>query len=110
MKNRKLLKLMIVILFAAAIAAFFVFGGQEMLSLDYMRMNLGRFKDLNAKHPFGFAGAFFLGYIALPVSNHKKNKSNDKPCKNGRTFKKKRMGQRHRLSALLEKKLPSRTE
>jgi pyruvate/2-oxoglutarate dehydrogenase complex dihydrolipoamide dehydrogenase (E3) component/uncharacterized membrane protein YdjX (TVP38/TMEM64 family) len=58
-------RLLLMGLFAAAIAAFFIFDVRQYLSLEFFEASRSRIDDFRAAHPWQTAGAFFLIYVAV---------------------------------------------
>jgi uncharacterized membrane protein YdjX (TVP38/TMEM64 family) len=57
-------KLLVLGVIAAAVAAFFAFGLQQYLTLDYLKSAQGRFAQLYAEQPAMVIGAYFAIYVA----------------------------------------------
>ena len=63
MRDRK--KLILLLVLAAAIAAFFVFDLQSYLTLASLKARQAEFTTLYQRHPGPTAGTFFLIYVAV---------------------------------------------
>jgi pyruvate/2-oxoglutarate dehydrogenase complex dihydrolipoamide dehydrogenase (E3) component/uncharacterized membrane protein YdjX (TVP38/TMEM64 family) len=57
-------KVLVLLVIAAAVAAFFALGLQQYLTLDYLKSAQGRFAQLYAEQPAMVIGAYFAIYVA----------------------------------------------
>lgn len=67
-------KLLLALLIATAIAAFFALGGHQYMTLAHLKASLSQLQALRASAPFLFVAGFFLLYVSLtalslPVSS-----------------------------------------
>jgi pyruvate/2-oxoglutarate dehydrogenase complex dihydrolipoamide dehydrogenase (E3) component/uncharacterized membrane protein YdjX (TVP38/TMEM64 family) len=58
-------RLLVLLLVAAAVAAFFAFGGQRYLTFEYAKAQQEALRAFYERHPFRTAGLFFLVYVAV---------------------------------------------
>jgi len=58
-------RLLVLLVLAAAVAAFFALGGQRYLTFEYGKAQQEALRGLYERHPFQTAGLFFLVYVAV---------------------------------------------
>jgi len=58
-------RLLVLLVLAAAVAAFFALGGQRYLTFEYAKAQQEALRGLYERHPFQTAGLFFLVYVAV---------------------------------------------